>query len=124
MTRKRGRSNPPSSSSRTPPSASAKIEKGRGAEREQALKPAGPRGPQGERRESRVSLIYGFHSVAAALKAPRRELIRLYATAAAAERLGAEIAARGLETRIMSAEDISLAACVSPIFCAVAIPWR
>jgi 23S rRNA (guanosine2251-2'-O)-methyltransferase len=107
MTRKRGRSNPPSSSSRTPPSASAKIEKGRGAEREQALKPAGPRGPQGERRESRVSLIYGFHSVAAALKAPRRELIRLYATAAAAERLGAEIAARGLETRIMSAEDIS-----------------
>ena len=34
----------------------------------------------------------------AALKAPRRELIRLYATAAAAERLGAEIGARGLET--------------------------
>ena len=66
-----------------------------------------PRDRPGERREARVSLIYGFHSVAAALKAPRRELIRLYATAAAAERLGAEIAARGLETRIMSPEEIS-----------------
>ena len=43
----------------------------------------------------------------AALQAPRRELIRLYATPAAAERLGAEIAARGLETRIMSPEEIS-----------------
>jgi 23S rRNA (guanosine2251-2'-O)-methyltransferase len=43
----------------------------------------------------------------AALKAQRRELIRLYATPAAAERLGAEIAARGLETRTMSPEEIS-----------------
>ncbi|MGA8446282.1 MAG: RNA methyltransferase, partial [Roseiarcus sp.] len=43
----------------------------------------------------------------AALKAPRRELIRLYATPAAAERLSADIAARGLETRIMSLEEIS-----------------
>ncbi len=54
-----------------------------------------------------MSRIYGFHSVAAALKAPRRELVRLYATAAAAERLSADIAARGLETRIMSLEEIS-----------------
>jgi 23S rRNA (guanosine2251-2'-O)-methyltransferase len=63
-----------------------------------------------ERREARdgdVVRLYGFHSVAAALKAPRRELIRLYATAAAAERLAAEIAARGVETRIVSAEDIA-----------------
>jgi 23S rRNA (guanosine2251-2'-O)-methyltransferase len=60
-----------------------------------------------ERREAKVSRIYGFHSVAAALKAPRRELIRLYATPAAAERLSADIAARGLETRIMSLEEIS-----------------
>jgi 23S rRNA (guanosine2251-2'-O)-methyltransferase len=43
----------------------------------------------------------------AALTAPRRELIRLYATPAAAERLAIEIAARGLETRIMSPEEIS-----------------
>ena len=51
--------------------------------------------------------IYGFHSVEAALKAPRRALVRLYATAAAAERLKPEIAARGLETRILSLEEIS-----------------
>jgi 23S rRNA (guanosine2251-2'-O)-methyltransferase len=60
-----------------------------------------------ERGQARVSLIYGFHSVVAALQAPRRELIRLYATPAAAERLTGEIAARGLETRIMSPEEIS-----------------
>jgi 23S rRNA (guanosine2251-2'-O)-methyltransferase len=51
--------------------------------------------------------IWGFHSVAAALHAPRRELIRLYATPAAAERLAAEIAARGVETRIVAAEEIA-----------------
>jgi 23S rRNA (guanosine2251-2'-O)-methyltransferase len=51
--------------------------------------------------------IWGFHSVAAALHAPRRELIRLYATPAAAERLASEIAARGVETRIVAAEEIA-----------------
>ena len=51
--------------------------------------------------------IYGFHAVTAALSAPRRELMRLYATAAAAERLAGEIAARGVETRIVAAEDIA-----------------
>ena len=69
--------------------------------------PRSPRGRLGEPGQAKVSLIYGFHSVAAALKAPRRVLIRLYATPAAAERLGAEIAARGLETRIVSPEEIS-----------------
>ncbi len=54
-----------------------------------------------------VVRIYGFHSVTAALKAPRRELVRLYATPAAAERLAAEIAARGVETRVASAEEIA-----------------
>jgi 23S rRNA (guanosine2251-2'-O)-methyltransferase len=66
-----------------------------------------PRNRPGERGEARVFLIYGYHSVAAALKAPQRELIRLYATQAAAERLGAEIAARRLEIRILSLEEIS-----------------
>jgi 23S rRNA (guanosine2251-2'-O)-methyltransferase len=60
-----------------------------------------------ERREADVGRIYGFHSVEAALKAPRRELIRLYATGAAAERLQPEIAARGIEVRIMSLEEIA-----------------
>lgn len=60
-----------------------------------------------ERLKEKVSRIYGFHSVVAALKAPRRELIRLYATPAAAERLKPDIAARGVETRIMSLDEIS-----------------
>jgi 23S rRNA (guanosine2251-2'-O)-methyltransferase len=70
--------------------------------------PASPRRDRPEeRREAKVSRIYGFHSVVAALKAPRRELIRLYATPAAAERLKPDITARGLETRIVSLEEIS-----------------
>ncbi len=69
---------------------------------------AGPeRGRSHERRDPDVARIYGFHSVEAALKAPRRELIRLYATAAAAERLKAEIDARQVETRILSLEEIA-----------------
>jgi 23S rRNA (guanosine2251-2'-O)-methyltransferase len=60
-----------------------------------------------ERRDLDVARIYGFHSVEAALKAPRRELIRLYATAAAAERLQPEIALRKIEVRIMSLEAIA-----------------
>ena len=107
MTRNRDRrSKPPHPGSRKPPPAAG----GQGAQVLKAGRAAAgsaPRDRPGERREARVSLIYGFHSVVAALRAPRRELIRLYATAAAAERLGAEIAARGLETRIMSLEEIS-----------------
>nr|WP_158818015.1 23S rRNA (guanosine(2251)-2'-O)-methyltransferase RlmB [Methylocapsa sp. S129] len=61
-------------------------------------------------RPSDVAQIYGFHSVSAALRAPRRKLIRLYATQAAAERLSADIAARGLETLILSNEEIALRA--------------
>jgi 23S rRNA (guanosine2251-2'-O)-methyltransferase len=69
-----------------------------------------PRDRPRDQREAKVSLIYGFHSVTAALSAPQRELIRLYATAAAAERLGSQIAVRGVETRIMSPEEISACA--------------
>src|SRR5271165_6852468 len=69
---------------------------------------AGPeRGRSHERRDPDVALIYGFHSVEAALKSPRRQLIRLYATAAAAERLRAEIEARGLDTQILSLDEIA-----------------
>jgi len=56
---------------------------------------------------SDVVQIYGFHSVSAALQAPRRTLIRLYATQAAAERLSSEIAARGIETQILDNEEIT-----------------
>ncbi len=68
--------------------------------------PPSPRQP----RSADVVQIYGFHSVAAALRAPRRKLIRLYATAAAAEKLADEIAARGLETRILEPNEIALRA--------------
>ena len=54
-----------------------------------------------------VARIYGFHSVEAALTAPRRELIRLYATEAVAERLKGVIEARGVETRVVSLEDVA-----------------
>ena len=54
-----------------------------------------------------VARLYGFHSVLAALRAPRRQLIRLYATSAAAERLQLEIAAKGVETKIVTAEEIA-----------------
>jgi 23S rRNA (guanosine2251-2'-O)-methyltransferase len=54
-----------------------------------------------------IARIYGFHSVGAALRAPRRELIRLYATPAAAERLRTDIAARGVETVILSNEELA-----------------
>jgi 23S rRNA (guanosine2251-2'-O)-methyltransferase len=108
MTRNRDRrSKPPAGASRQPPRAAG------APARRPAAEPAPPpaRPPRhdrpDERREAKVSRIYGFHSVAAALRAPRRDLIRLYATAAAAERLSAHIAARGIETRIMSLEEIS-----------------
>jgi 23S rRNA (guanosine2251-2'-O)-methyltransferase len=105
MTRKRDRrSSPPSFGSRNPPPTARGQTKGQGAEAKQALARSALRNRSSEQREAKVSLIYGFHSVGAALKAPRRELIRLYATAAAAERLSGEIAARGLETRIMAPE--------------------
>jgi 23S rRNA (guanosine2251-2'-O)-methyltransferase len=60
-----------------------------------------------EKSASDVVQIYGFHSVSAALKSPQRKLIRLYATRAAAERLGDAIAARGVETQILDDEEIA-----------------
>src|SRR3984957_5799961 len=97
MTRKRDRRpSPPSSRSREPPPGVGRRTRTQAAEPGQA--PARPpRGRPSERSEAKVSLIYGFHSVAAGLNAP----------APAAERLSGEIAARGLETRIMTPEDIS-----------------
>ena len=58
-------------------------------------------------RGGETARLYGFHAVSAALGASRRRLVRLYATPAAAERLGAEIARRGVETRIVTAEEIA-----------------
>src|SRR5579863_1989220 len=58
------------------------------------------------RHDPDVSILYGFHSVQAALGAQARKLIRLYATKEAAQRLAAEIAARGVETTLLSGVEI------------------
>ncbi len=98
--RDKGSSRPPRVAPRR--DFSQKAGAGAAQERDRRRAEASPR----ERRPSDVALVYGFHSVEAALKAPRRELVRLYATAAAAERLKTEIDARGVETRILSPEEI------------------
>ena len=83
---------------------------GRGSSRPAATTANAPEraheGPR-ERSDADVARIFGFHSVEAALKSPRRELIRLYATAAAAERLKPAIDARGVDLRILSLEEIA-----------------
>jgi len=108
MIRKRDRRpGQPSFGSRKPTSAAGSKSASPNQGRTQEPSPPTRRDRPPERRPAHVSLIYGFHSVAAALNATRRGLIRLYATPAAAERLSSEIAARGLEVRIMSAEEIS-----------------
>ena len=109
MTRNRDRRlSPPSGGPRkTPRPAGAETARPPAMPAMQAPPGSPRRDRPDERLKAKVSRIYGFHSVVAALKAPRRELIRLYATPAAAERLQPDIAARGLETRIMSLEEIS-----------------
>ena len=70
-----------------------------------------PRGPQkAPRHEPRGGATSCRSTAFTAFRrpaAPRRKLIRLYATAAAAERLSGEIAARGVETLILSVEEIA-----------------
>lgn len=71
----------------------------------------GRRRPSGDREGGRGKdpdrlQIWGYHSVREALRSKRREIVRLFATAAAAERLAPEIAARGLKPEIVEAEEI------------------
>jgi 23S rRNA (guanosine2251-2'-O)-methyltransferase len=95
---------------KSPERAAAKKAESRREEprpRHESSDRSAPRQPQRHARAADVVQIYGFHSVAAALRAPRRKLLRLYATAAAAERLADDIAARGLETRILEPDEIA-----------------
>jgi 23S rRNA (guanosine2251-2'-O)-methyltransferase len=75
--------------------------------RDRKPRSGGERSSESRRGGGDVSRLYGFHAVAAALNAPRRRLVRLYATAAAAERLADEIKRRGVELRIVTAEEIA-----------------
>ena len=104
MTRKRDRREAPPvhrrDQRRSPPAPKPQT-------RPPAMPETAARGEPREKSGGDLVRIYGFHSVEAALKAPRRELVRLYATEAAAERLKGAIETRGVETRIMSLEEIS-----------------
>jgi 23S rRNA (guanosine2251-2'-O)-methyltransferase len=59
------------------------------------------------RSDPNLALIYGFHPVREALRAGRRKLLRLHATAEAAARLGAEIAAARVRVNLVSTQDLS-----------------
>jgi len=54
-----------------------------------------------------VAILYGTHAVRAALRNPRRARLALYATAHAAERLAADIAASGLVAHVVEAETLT-----------------
>ncbi len=57
--------------------------------------------------QSGRTIVYGFHAVLAALQARRRRLLAIYATEAAAVRLADDIAAAGLQARVVSGEELS-----------------
>ena len=69
--------------------------------------PRGAQRPPREETPAGISLLWGYHTVREALRAPRRRIHRLIATQAAAERLAEEIAARGLKPVIVEADAIA-----------------
>jgi len=54
-----------------------------------------------------VAQIWGYHPVREALRSPRREILRLWATADAAERLAIEVTARDVKPTIVTLDEIS-----------------
>ena len=98
---------------RSAPAAARKtFDKAAFADKPFGDKPAAPRRGAGRaerapRVAANIALIYGYHSVREALRSERRELVRLYATEAAAQKLGEEIAARALEVNIVEAAEIA-----------------
>lgn len=75
--------------------------------------PANPGGRRASRQEARhrsppdISQIWGYHPVREALRSPRRDILRIWATADAAERLTTEIAARGIKPTVVTLDEIS-----------------
>lgn len=69
--------------------------------------PPGPRHRSPKHADPNLVLIWGYHPVREALRSPRRKPVRLSATAAAAERLAPETAARGISPAIVSAEELA-----------------
>ncbi len=70
-------------------------------------RPAGSQRPASPDAPAGVPLMWGYHTVREALASPRREIRKLFATQAAAARLAAEIAGRGLTAIITDAEAIT-----------------
>jgi 23S rRNA (guanosine2251-2'-O)-methyltransferase len=63
--------------------------------------------PAFRRPSAELAVLYGYHAVREALRAQRRKCLDLFATAAAAEKLGPEIAVAGVFTHIVANEDLS-----------------
>jgi 23S rRNA (guanosine2251-2'-O)-methyltransferase len=64
-------------------------------------------GPAFRRPSAELAVLYGFHAVREALRARRRQCLDLFATEAAAEKLGPEIAAAGVNVHPVTAEDLA-----------------
>lgn len=79
---------------------------GRGAQAPAEIRGRGRGEGRREKPSPDKALIWGYHSVREALRSRRREAVRLFATAAAAEKLAAEIAAKGLTPVLVEADDI------------------
>jgi 23S rRNA (guanosine2251-2'-O)-methyltransferase len=70
-------------------------------------KPTASTADKARRGDPDIALIWGFHAVREALLSPRRKLVRLFATEAAATRLTTEIGThRKLEVLTTTAQDI------------------
>ena len=70
------------------------------------------RGSRGGRSQSfksdpNIVQIFGFHAAREALRASRRKIVNVYATAAAAARLEQELTGRAIEPTIVEADEIS-----------------
>ncbi len=83
----------------------APVKPARGGPPARPVRPAGPE----QRRlahDPDIAILYGFHSVQAALAGGRRKPVRLTATKEAAQRLSGEIAAHRLEVTILTNAEI------------------
>jgi 23S rRNA (guanosine2251-2'-O)-methyltransferase len=63
--------------------------------------------PNFRRPSGELAALFGFHAVREALRAKRRQLLDVFATGAAAERLSPEFESAGLHPHIVESDDLS-----------------